>query len=240
MRAKDQWTGSKDQQSVAAGIGSSEKLGEEERACIRRALGQAGIEPTKQIVERLMISIAGSMAMFRQDSARGTYRERHDALRDLLRLVEATDPPMGVIRKRIGELSLFDIDEMTERAHRLWSRVFPGECLKSDFDLIRWAQTAPAERLLEVVRTFATDGGKRVRGRVRPGGKRSKSHFEPLILGHARGAAAPTRAEPELPGGASETQPWLRGNGRPRAQAAHAPRIRLASGHRPRRAARPQ
>jgi hypothetical protein len=196
-------------------------LGEDEIEWIGRALKQAGIEPSPELVERLTNSVRKSMALFRQASAAQiTYRERHDALRALLQLTNETDPSVGVIRKRIKELAAVTIDELEERARRLWPRVFRGESLEGGFDFVTWSQTAPGEKLLEAVRTFASDGGKIVPGRMRPGGKRSRSRSEERILGQIRGAASPTRGKTAPPLGSPENQPSLPGNGRPRADAA--------------------
>ena len=186
---------------IVAGSPDQNELGEEERAILRGVLRQAGIKPTKEIVGRLIGSVQANMAAFRQAASQITRRERHDALRELLHMVEEEDPPVAVIRKRIAELPAFDIAEAEERAHRLWSRVFRGESLECGLSFVAWSQTASVAQLQEAVRTFFSDGGTVVRGRVRPGGKRSKSRLEPHILGHARGAAWPSRAKSEVPAG---------------------------------------
>ena len=107
-------------------------LGEEQRASIRRALRQTGMKPTPPTVERLVALIQKSMDMFREArAAQRTYRERHDAIRELLRLAEEKDPSVAVIRKRITELVPVDVADAAARAARLWPRVFPGESLES-------------------------------------------------------------------------------------------------------------
>jgi hypothetical protein len=205
---------------AAAGAPDQNELGEEERAILYGVLHQAGIKPTKEIVERLINAVQASMATFSQAVPRSTRRERHDALRALVRLAEEEDPPVGMIRACIAKLSAFDGAEAEERAHRLWSRIFPGESLESGFTLIAWSKTAPVAKLLEVVRTLFSDGGVIVEGRARPGGKRSKPHFEARILGQVRGAASPSRTTAEAPSASPEKRPPPPGNGRPRADAA--------------------
>jgi hypothetical protein len=196
------------------------EIEEEKRAIICGVLKQAGIEPTKEIVEHLIGSVQVSLTAFRRAASRSTSRECHDAIRALLRLTEAEDPPLGVIRKRVTELPVVAIAEAVARARRLWSRVFPGQKLESGFDFVAWSQTAPVADLLEAIQTFFSDGGTIVRGRARPGGKRSKSGLEPLILGRARGAASPSLAKAEPPTGRSENQPPSPSIGRPRASGA--------------------
>jgi hypothetical protein len=194
------------------------ELDEEKRDILRGLLRQAGVEPTKKAVERLIAAIESDMAAFRQAASQSTRRERHDALRALLRLADEDDPPVAVIRKRIAELERTDIAEAEERAHRLWSRVFPGESLESGFDFAAWLQTAEKEKLLEAVRTFFTDGGAVVQGRARPSGKRSKPHLEPLILGQVRGAA-PVQSATKSSTDCMESLPSPPGSGRPRSDA---------------------
>jgi len=185
------------------------ELDEEKRAILRGVLRQADVEPTKEVVERLIAVIEPLMA-FRQEASQHTPRERHDALRELLRLANEKDPPVGVIRKRVAELEPFDIAEAQERAHRLWSRIFHGQSLGSDFDLVVWSQTAPKTMLLEAIQTLFSDGGAVVQGRMRPGGKRSKSTLEPRVRGQVRGAAPSTggmESPPSPSGGRPRSDP---------------------------------
>ena len=205
--------------AAVAGSPDQNELGEEKRAILRGVLRQAGIKPTTEIVERLIDAVQASMATFSQAVPRSTRRERHDALRALVRMADEEDPPVGMIRACIAKLSDFDVAEAEERAHRLWSRMCCGEGLGSDFNLIAWSKTAPVAKLLEVVRTLFSDGGVVVQGRARPSGKRSKPHLEPLALGHARGANSPSRAKAEASATSPENRPPLPGTGRPRADA---------------------
>ena len=178
---------------------------------------QASIKPTQEIFGRLIEAVQRNMAEFRQAASRDTRRERHDALRALLRLADEDDPPVGMIRALIAKLSAFDLAEAEGRAYRLWPRVFPGESLESGFDFATWSQTAKKEKLLKAVRTFFTDGGVVVPGRARPSGKHSKPHLEPLVLGQARGAAL-VQSATEASTGCTESPPSPPG-GRPRSDA---------------------
>jgi hypothetical protein len=209
-------------ESAGSNGGSSDpsELGEEKRAILRGVLRHAGVEPTKEVVERLIAAIEPLMAAFRLAASQSTRRERHDALRVLVRMADEEDPPVGMIRARIAKLSTFDLAEAEERAYRQWSRVFPGESLESGFDFAAWLQTAKEKKLLEAVRTFFTDGGVVVPGRARPSGKHSKPRLEPLVLGQARGAYSPSRAKTEASATSPENRPPSPGNGRPRADAA--------------------
>jgi hypothetical protein len=162
--------------------------GDEQGAVLRTVLRQGDVEPTGDLVERLSGAVQASMARF-QPAVSPTRRERHDAVRALLRLAEAADPQVGLIRKRVAALPSSAIAEATIRACELWPRVFRGESLDDGFDFAAWCQTARPEQLLEAVRTFFSDGGVVVQGRARPSGKRSKPQLEPVILGQVRGAA---------------------------------------------------
>jgi hypothetical protein len=187
------------------------ELDEEKRAILRDVVRQAGIKPTREIIGRLIAAIQPLMAEFRQAVSQSTRRGRHDALRALLRLVDEKDPPVAVIRKRIAEIEAVDIAEAEEKAHRLWSRIFPGQTLDSGFDFVVWSQTAPKAMLLEAVPALFSDGGAVVQGRARPSGKRSRSRLEPHIAGQVRGATPST--------GCTESPPSPPGSGRPRSDA---------------------
>jgi hypothetical protein len=63
---------------------------------------------------------------------------------------------------------------------------------------------------------------------VRPGGKRSKTQPESIILGQVHRATSLTRVTAEQPRGDPENQPPLLGNGRPRLAAADALVVYLA------------
>jgi hypothetical protein len=181
--------------SHAAAAPDQNELAEEKRAILRGVLCQAGIKPTKEIVEHLVNAVQVSMATFSQAVPRSTRRQRHDALRALVRMVDEEDPPVGVIRGRISELAAVDIADAEERAR------------------------APVAKLLEVVRALFSDGGVVVQGRARQSGKRSKPHLELHVLGQARAANSPSRAKAEASATSPETRPPLPGNGRPRADA---------------------
>jgi hypothetical protein len=191
------------------------ELEEEKRAILRGVLRQAGVEPTRKMAERLIAAIEPLMAAFYQAASQGTHRERHDALRAVVRMAEAADPPVGMIRALIAKLPVVDVAYAEERVRRLWPRVFPGKSLESGF--VAWSKTAPEAELLEAVRTFFTDGGVVVPGRARPSGKHSKPHLEPLVLGQARGAAL-VQSATEASTGCTESPPSPPG-GRPRSDA---------------------
>ena len=194
------------------------ELDEEKRDILRGVLRQAGAKSTKEVVERLIAAIEPLMADYRQAASQGTRRERHDALRELLLLAGADDPPVAVIRKRITELEATDLADAEERARRLWPRIFPGQKLESDFDFVVWSKTAPKAMLLEAIQALFSDGGAVVQGRARPSGKRSRSRLEPRILGQVRGTAPLQRAT-EASTGCMERPPSPPGSGRPRSDA---------------------
>ena len=194
------------------------ELDEEKRDILRGVLRQAGAKSTKEVVKRLIAAIEPLMADYRQAASQGTCRERHDALRELLCLADKDDPPVAVIRKWVAELEPTDIAEAAERAHRLWSRIFPRQKLESDFDFVVWSKTAPKAMLLEAIQALFSDGGAVVQGRARPSGKRSRSRLEPRILGQVRGAA-PVQSATEASTGCMERPPSPPGSGRPRSDA---------------------
>jgi MoxR-like ATPase len=96
-------------------------LSDDQRDWIRRTLKSTGVPVTAGMVDRLASLVAGSMDAFRKDvAAQSTDRERHDALRRLLKLVESRDPPIRQIRALIKQLSARSVEDLEERAALIW------------------------------------------------------------------------------------------------------------------------
>jgi hypothetical protein len=158
-------------------------LSDDQRDWIRRSLKAAGGPITSRMVDRLANLVAGSMNGFRKDvEAQSTDRERHDALRRLLKMTESRDPPIRQIRVFIKQLAARSAENLEERAALIWDRVFPGRRYPRQ-GFIVWSESAPVPQLLEAINSIIPDGGVRIAGRKRPGGKRSAPTLEPRIYG---------------------------------------------------------
>ena len=162
-------------------------LGDEERASIAWLVRRAGVDDARRAAEKLCAAVEWSMQDFRvRAAASRTFRQSHDALRAICKLADVPDPPIQIIRIRLAQLPRDVISPAEHRALLNWNRVFKGEEAPDNF--ADWLQKAPPHRLLEAIRSFFSDGGALVAGRSRPGGRRSKSQFEPNIFGQIRGA----------------------------------------------------
>lgn len=106
-------------------------------------------------------------------------------LRHIARLVLSNDPQIFLIRKRVAELPDRLVRLLQARAQQI-SRLDPiYQPLQRD--LIGWSKTCRPAELVPLLRVCLIGGGELVPGRLRPSGRRSISHFEPMIVGRGRG-----------------------------------------------------
>ncbi len=83
-----------------------------------------------------------------------------------------------------------------------------------------WLAKAPSDKLAAILVRSISDGRELVFGRGRGGGRRSKAHFEPRILGVARGETPPELVvDPSRPVSIANKS-TAAANGRPRDDAA--------------------
>jgi hypothetical protein len=149
---------------------------------ITDCLRKDGIRLTPKVEKNLVRSVGASIEAFVQKHAsEATYREMHDALRDLWLLSIGDDPPVGQLRARIARLPRTCLEHLKLRLSQVSSSIVDDE------DLLSWARNTDAEGLLEMIRVISADGAKVV-SRSRGGGRHSKGRLEPLIFGHARGS----------------------------------------------------
>jgi hypothetical protein len=128
---------------------------------------------------KIETSIAG-LREARPDA--GTFRQAHDALRDLWRLSHQADVPVRQLRTRLLKLPRLALDYLDMRARIVSPKLFDSV----DDGFLTWAENADAEQLVKMIRTINADGASLVsRGRGR--GKRSRPRLEPVIFGQARG-----------------------------------------------------
>jgi hypothetical protein len=121
-----------------------------------------------------------------QDQGLPPLRRSHDSLRELWRLTEQSDPPVGQIRARLRELPGEVLADIEERAERRWSIYFEEPAPATP--TLGWLADIPKEMLLKILPPSISLGGKFVPGRGRGSGRRSKPQYEPMILGVVRGS----------------------------------------------------
>lgn len=108
-------------------------------------------------------------------------------LAQLVRLLLAADPSIGLIRTKVSDLSEGVAQQIEVMALRRSEQVPSLRPLASG--LSDWARSARALELLSVLRLCLVEGGAMVLGRHRPSGRQSAGHFEPAVFGRGRGVS---------------------------------------------------
>jgi hypothetical protein len=185
------------------------RLDEEQRACVKRCLGRSGAEVSGLKLKALATVVACAMSAFlaRKSDYEMTYREVHDAIRELWRLASEADPSIGQIRAIIKALP----DQVLRLFNYLARQEIPeyyavgqigralanerGGISLAEVEALReggfraWAAIASGPALIWAIQTLLPAIGIiEVEGRSRGMGKRSPSRVEPIIMGTARGA----------------------------------------------------
>jgi hypothetical protein len=157
---------------------------------IRRILKRASIASPNsgQILAR---DVADTMSVYRAENSQSdvatTFREKRDSFRELWRLAEQPDPPVGQIRARLKELPTEILRDIEERAERRWPHYYFDEPAPTT-SAERWLANAPAEKLVAILPPSISYGGQWILGRGRGSGRRSKPQYEPMILSVVRGS----------------------------------------------------
>ncbi len=108
--------------------------------------------------------------------------------KSLLKLWKAAEKGEGkqILLDLLSSSAPGTMEYLERRAERLWPSLELGPIFQSD--LLTWATHAAEEDIKTVLIRCCTEGRQLIKGRKRPNGKRSKSNFEPVILGSADGA----------------------------------------------------
>jgi hypothetical protein len=194
-------------------------LDEEQRACLKRCLYRSVAEVSDFKLKALETVVAGAMRTFlaRRHDYEMTYREVHDAIRELWRLASDADPPVGQIRAIIKALS----DQVLRPFNYLARQEIPkyyafgqigrapaderGGMPLAEVEALReggfraWAAIANGPALIWAIQTLLPAIGViEVEGRSRGMGRRSPSRVEPIIMGTARGADNPMPSSKQM------------------------------------------
>jgi hypothetical protein len=185
------------------------RLDEEQRACLKRCLRRSGAEVLGVQLKALATVVACAMSAFlaRKSDYAMTYREVHDAIRELWRLASEADPPIGQIRAIIKALSEQVLTPFNYLALQEIPKYYSlGQIGRAppdgrsgiplaEVEALReggfraWAAIASGPALIWAIQTLLPAIGViEVEGRSRGMGKRSPSRVEPIIMGTARGA----------------------------------------------------
>ena len=136
--------------------------------------------------QSLCRAVEASMAAWQRASApTPSFRKAHNQQRELWYLAREPDPKVALIRQRLAALPSNVIARLEVRAGWLWPRSLGHTLLPGG--LKGWIRRAPPAELIRGVQLLIGEGGQSVRGRLRPGGRRSAWRLEPLIDGLVRG-----------------------------------------------------
>ena len=116
---------------------------------------------------------------------RSTYRNTHEALRDIYIAMAAKTPNVARIRKKLKFLPQEAIDALLRRARQRY-RLFKKRPSLGRLALIQWLDSLNDERLLVIGRSLVATGLVWSFGQKRKNGHFSAPHLEPYILGYAR------------------------------------------------------
>ena len=151
--------------------------------CLRAELPLCTPEQRRGLIEAVSCSMRAYDALV---SGPVSFRELHNALSDLWKLLAQDDPTVGLIRARVPKLPPEALKLMDRRADWLWPKIF-GQAL-SGGGVLDWSATANPADLIRGLRLIIADGAAPVPGRRRPGGRQSRASIQPDILGVVRGS----------------------------------------------------
>ncbi len=163
-----------------------------------------------RFVKSLEVGVRGAFVVSRAlcdriEASVSVYRAEHSGklgagnaapvLRSLALRLTQDEPSVGEIRDLIRALPSAAVEQIEARALRLADRVLA--CATVGSDLLGWAKAAAPSDLISLLRLCLVEGGAVLSGQMRPTGRQSAPHFEPIVFG--RGRAVP--GLPKLQGG---------------------------------------
>jgi hypothetical protein len=175
------------------------RLDNEQCARVEDCLRKEALSLPPDRLEHFIGSIEASIAHFRATPPEATFRDAHDALRDLWKLSHDDDPSIGQLRARLKALPNKAIEQLGRRARAVIPRLFAGETIGDEpFDpperlgarFLEWAANADGQKLATALQMMTAEGGRIIQGRSRGGGKHSRLRLEPMSMGEVRGTGA--------------------------------------------------
>jgi hypothetical protein len=151
---------------MAAEQSAPYRLNDEQRARVADCLTKEGMSLPRDRLERFIGDIEASIAQFRATPPETTFRDAHDALRDLWRLSRDDDPSIGQLRARLKALPNQAIEQLGRRARAVIPGLFAGETIGDEpFDpperlgarLQEWAANADGWKLVTALQVMTTE-----------------------------------------------------------------------------------
>lgn len=166
------------------------KLDEEHRSRISDCLRKHAFQLSPEAEKAFARNIEASIVAFRDRKSESnlSYRQMHSALRAIWQLAWEDDVSVGRLRARICGLP----KQVTEFLHGRARYLAPQLADSPAYGFLQWVRYSDRESLIDAARVLTADGAKSVT-RSRGRGRRSGATLEPLILGHAHGAAEGAR-----------------------------------------------
>ena len=152
-------------------------------------LKRAEVKDRRSKAKRLLQEIEVSVSLYvPQKSALFQYGAVRNSLLKLWKAAEK-DKDKETLLELLSNSAPGTIEYLKQRAEKLWPSLELGPMFPSD--LLTWAASAAEEDIKKVLVRCCAEGRQLIKGRKRPNGKRSKSNYEPVILGSADGSEGP-------------------------------------------------
>ncbi len=169
---------------------------DDDRFAVSLTVGRLGVRNKDTISNSLCDRIEASISSYLAEGSRGLGAgNAAPVLRSLALRLTQDDPSVGEIRDLIRALPSAAVAQIEARASRLADQ-FPA-CDTVGSDLLGWAENAASSDLIPLLRLCVVEGGAMVPGQMRPTGRQSAPHFEPVVFGHGRAVSG----LPKLAGG---------------------------------------
>ena len=172
------------------------RLSQDDRFAVSLAVGWLGVRNKDTISNALCDRIEASVSTYlAEEPDQANRADWVVQLRSLAQLLLSDAPSIGLVRARVAGLPAPVIRQIESRALLLADQV--PACAIVGSDLLGWAKLAPATDLIPLLRLCIVEGGAVLSGQVRPTGRQSAPHFEPVVFGRGRAVSG----LPKLAGG---------------------------------------
>jgi hypothetical protein len=161
-------------------------LSKDDRFSVSVAVRSLGIRNEVSISGALCDRIEASVSVYRAEvSGKLGAGNAAPVLRSLALRLTQDEPSVGEIRDLIRALPSAAVEQIEARALRLADRV--PACATVGSDLLGWAKAAAPSDLISLLRLGLVEGGAVLSGQMRPTGRQSAPHFEPIVFGRGQG-----------------------------------------------------
>ena len=147
--------------------------------CLEKGRVKSPIGSARALLGEAEASVDGYFSQLRDAYQHGPARQ---TLLKLWKMANAGSS-QPVLLEGLGSLSPGAVSYLERRAFRLWGALGFGSMPNGS--LLSWAEGSTAENLATAITRCCAEGAVNAEGRKRAGAKRSRSRYEPVILGIA-------------------------------------------------------